>query len=55
MDDDASCEIESIRRTYIMMAFSSDINLSAAGSMLREIEPCRYLRKVQFLMVVVNL
>lgn len=45
MDDDASCEIESIRRTYIMMAFSSDINLSVAGSMLREIEPYRLFEK----------
>lgn len=45
MDDDASCEIESIRRTYNLLAFAIDATLSVAGSMLREIEPYQLFEK----------
>lgn len=39
MDDDASCEIESIRRTYRIMQFAKDNKLAIAGSMLLEEKP----------------
>lgn len=45
MDDDASCEIESIRRTYAMLSFAQTERLSVAGSMLRELEPYRLFEK----------
>ncbi|WCK26368.1 glycosyltransferase family 2 protein [Agrobacterium pusense] len=39
MDDDASCEIESIRRAYAVLCFAKDPKLAIAGSLLRELEP----------------
>ncbi|MEM4134580.1 MAG: glycosyltransferase [Candidatus Micrarchaeia archaeon] len=45
MDDDASCEIESIRRTYALLSFSNIDSLAIAGSLLRETEPYRLFEK----------
>lgn len=39
MDDDASCEIESIRRTYRLLQFANDQRIAIAGSMLLEEKP----------------
>ena len=39
MDDDASCEIESIKRTYILLSYSIIENMSIAGSLLEEMFP----------------
>jgi GT2 family glycosyltransferase len=39
MDDDASCEIESIRRTYWIMTFATTKNLAIAGSLFLETDP----------------
>ena len=39
MDDDASSEIESIRRTIFYLAYSGDPKLAIAGAMLREVQP----------------
>lgn len=36
MDDDASCEIESIRRAYSIMSFATDKKAAISGSLLRE-------------------
>jgi GT2 family glycosyltransferase len=45
MDDDASCEIESIRRTYILLSYFEDANRTVAGSLLRDQEPFRLFEK----------
>ncbi|WP_372882044.1 hypothetical protein [Psychromonas sp.] len=39
MDDDASCEIESIKRTYQLLQYAKDPKLAIAGSLLREDKP----------------
>lgn len=39
MDDDASCEIESIQRTLFYLSYSLDPKLAISGAMLREVEP----------------
>jgi len=39
MDDDASCEVESIFRTYNLLKYSNDEKLAIAGSMLFKHEP----------------
>lgn len=39
MDDDASCEIESIKRTYQLLQFSKIERMAIAGSMLYEERP----------------
>lgn len=39
MDDDASCEIESIKRTYQLLQFSKIERMAIAGSMLYEEKP----------------
>ncbi|OBW93447.1 hypothetical protein QV01_02245 [Gallibacterium genomosp. 3] len=38
MDDDASCEIESIRRTYALLQFSKKDKFGVAGSLISEID-----------------
>ena len=45
MDDDASCEIESIRRAYALLSFAIEPRFAVAGSMLREVESHRLLEK----------
>lgn len=45
MDDDASCETESIRRAYILLRYFVDPCLTLAGSLLREQEPFRLFEK----------
>ncbi|NLG91541.1 MAG: glycosyltransferase family 2 protein [Acetobacter sp.] len=45
MDDDASCEMESIRRTLHILEYGKVDNLAVAGSMLREAEPFRLHEK----------
>jgi hypothetical protein len=45
MDDDASCEIESIRRTHNILSYGLSQGFSIAGSLLREIEPYRLFEK----------
>ncbi|MFN6250905.1 MAG: glycosyltransferase [Acetobacteraceae bacterium] len=39
MDDDASCEIEAIKRGYSLLAFAKYNNLAIAGGQLREEKP----------------
>jgi GT2 family glycosyltransferase len=41
MDDDASCEIESIRRAYALLSYARSNDMAVAGSLLRELEPNR--------------
>jgi galactofuranosylgalactofuranosylrhamnosyl-N-acetylglucosaminyl-diphospho-decaprenol beta-1,5/1,6-galactofuranosyltransferase len=41
MDDDASCEVESIKRTYRLLQYSHVSNLAIAGALFREVEPFR--------------
>ena len=45
MDDDASCEVESIKRAYILHSYSQDNSISIAGALLRELEPWRLIDK----------
>jgi hypothetical protein len=45
MDDDASCETESIRRIFNFFVFSKTARLAVAGSLLREVEPYRLFEK----------
>lgn len=45
MDDDASCEIESIRRAVALTAYSRNSSTSVAGGLLREVEPSRLIDK----------
>lgn len=39
MDDDASCEMESIRRTLFYLSYTSNEVLAISGAMLREVQP----------------
>lgn len=39
MDDDASCEIESIRRAYALLQYATEEKFAVAGSQLREVAP----------------
>ena len=41
MDDDASCEMESIKRTYRLLQYSNVSGLAIAGALFREVEPFR--------------
>lgn len=45
MDDDASCEIESIRRAYSLLSFSKTDKFSVAGALLRELMPHQLFEK----------
>jgi len=45
MDDDASCEVESIRRTFALFQFLNTPKIALAGSLLREVEPFRLFEK----------
>lgn len=45
MDDDASCEIESIRRAYKLLQYTYIEKSAIAGSLLREVEPFRLFEK----------
>ena len=45
MDDDASCEIESIRRAYVFLQYTKVEKTAVAGSLLREVEPYRLFEK----------
>ena len=45
MDDDASCEIESIRRTIAIFQYGTQEKLAVGGSLLREVEPYRLFEK----------
>lgn len=45
MDDDASCEVASIKRTYALLQFANTEKFSVAGSLLREVEPYRLFEK----------
>ncbi len=40
MDDDASCEAESIRRTIALLAYATDPKVAVAGAMLLADRPC---------------
>jgi galactofuranosylgalactofuranosylrhamnosyl-N-acetylglucosaminyl-diphospho-decaprenol beta-1,5/1,6-galactofuranosyltransferase len=39
MDDDASCEVESIKRTWALLAYSKDPKLAVAGALFHEDNP----------------
>ena len=39
MDDDASCEIESIRRAYALLQYATTEKFAVAGAQLREAAP----------------
>lgn len=45
MDDDASCEIESIRRAYALLSYATTPKMAVAGGLLRELEPSRMIEK----------
>lgn len=45
MDDDASCEIDAIRRAYGMISYSKEPRLAISGALLRELEPFRLWEK----------
>jgi len=45
MDDDASCELESIFRTHALLGYARVPKLAVAGSLLREDEPYRLFEK----------
>jgi len=45
MDDDATCEIESIRRTFALLSLAKARKLAVAGGLLRQIEPYRLFEK----------
>jgi GT2 family glycosyltransferase len=45
MDDDASCEVESIRRAYRLFQYVINEKSAVAGSLLREVEPYRLFEK----------
>ncbi len=40
MDDDASCEPESVRRTLALLAYATDANAAVAGAMMLADRPC---------------
>ena len=45
MDDDASCEIDSIRRAISFAAYGNNSDLALSGALLRELEPFRLWEK----------
>lgn len=45
MDDDASCETESIARTLAMLQYAKEPRLAIAGALLREMAPWELLEK----------
>jgi hypothetical protein len=45
MDDDASCEIESLRRAISLTTFANEANFALSGALLRELEPYRLWEK----------
>jgi len=45
MDDDASCETESIARCLALLQYARSPGLAVAGALLRELEPWRLLEK----------
>lgn len=45
MDDDASCEVESIRRTIALLAHARDPRTAISGAMLRTVEPYRQFER----------
>ena len=45
MDDDASCETESIARTLALLQYAKEPRLAVAGALLREIAPWELLEK----------
>ena len=45
MDDDASCETESIARCLALLQYARSPTLAIAGALLRELEPWRLLEK----------
>ncbi|MBV9892378.1 MAG: hypothetical protein JO090_16005 [Rhizobacter sp.] len=45
MDDDASCEPESIARTFALLRHATDARLAVAGALLREVAPWELLEK----------
>jgi len=45
MDDDASCETESIARTFAMLRYSDRPRLAVAGALLRELAPWQLFEK----------
>lgn len=45
MDDDATCEIESIRRTYILQCFAAKPELAISGALLNEMKPATIIEK----------
>jgi galactofuranosylgalactofuranosylrhamnosyl-N-acetylglucosaminyl-diphospho-decaprenol beta-1,5/1,6-galactofuranosyltransferase len=45
MDDDASCEIESIKRARHLLGHARDPSLAVSGALLREVEPFRLFEK----------
>ncbi|CAG9000100.1 MAG: hypothetical protein CENE_02089 [Candidatus Celerinatantimonas neptuna] len=48
MDDDASCEIDSIKRTISFLMYAIDPNLSVSGALFRELESNRLIEKGGF-------
>ena len=45
MDDDASCEVESIRRCYHLLEYSTTEKFAVSGALMREFEPYRLHEK----------
>ncbi len=45
MDDDATCEIDSIRRAYALQSFARKPELAISGALMRELEPNRMFEK----------
>lgn len=45
MDDDASCDVDSIRRAIALLKHATDKNSAVSGSLLRELEPYRLMEK----------
>jgi len=45
MDDDASCETESIARTFALLRYAKERRLAVAGALLREAAPWELLEK----------
>ena len=45
MDDDASCEVESIKRAYMFMSYAKDSKTCLSGALLRDIESYRLFEK----------
>ena len=45
MDDDASCEVESIKRAYMFMSYAKDSKIALSGGLLRDIESYRLFEK----------